>query len=234
MMKIQKSLLPFGVAGAAIVSVGWANPAHALVTVGTDLYDPVTNNFVQPSGISNTQFKAVAFTTDNSSWTLDAVRLSLTGFDSGDSPLIQIREDNAGDPGAALVDLGNPNPVPTSSGAIRNFTFTPTAAFTFNANTTYWLVLTATTASIYNWAELENNSVPPASTTQPWSFVGYEVQNETNPTWTSSSIQNAFQIEATEITPIPFAFTPIPGLIVSGIIGGVRRARNKAKRTVEA
>jgi hypothetical protein len=223
-MKTIMSALPLSAAGAAIAVASWAMPSHALTTIGNTLYDNGTNPFNQPTGISTTsQSKGVSFTTDSRAWSLNSVRLTLTGFDDGDSPLIQIRADNAGDPSTALVDLGNPNPPPDIEGEVKDFTFTPLSAFSFAPNTTYWLVLSATTSNIYNWVQLQNNRTP--TSTQGWSFNRYEFSTNGGTTWNTSSIQNAFQIDATEIAPVPFAFTPIPGLIVSGIIGAARRAR---------
>lgn len=224
-MKTLINALPLSVAGAAIAVASLATPTHALTTIGNELYNDGANPFSQPTGISTTsQSKAVAFTTDSRGWALNSVTLTLTGFDDLDSPLIQIRADNNGDPSSTgLVTLGNPNPVPDEEGTVKDFTFTPLTAFEFAPNTTYWLVVASATDSIYNWAALSRNTTP--TSTQNWTFSRYEFSTDRGATWRSSSIRNAFTIDATEIEGVPFAFTPIPGLIISGIIGGVRRAR---------
>ncbi|BAU15254.1 hypothetical protein LEP3755_58120 [Leptolyngbya sp. NIES-3755] len=256
MMKIKTDLLPLGVAGAAIVSLGWATPTHALAVFGNDIL-PITNtnstvindsNVDPNTGQPAPQRKAVGFTTDSRDWTLNNVTLGLVSLDSGDVPIVEIRSDNSGDPGTTVVTLSRTTALPGSGGR-RNFIFTPTAATTLSPNTTYWLYVSGGT---YNWFEngpvdqdgvaLEDangnalpGDLPTALNGSGWLSQGYKFTGNASLTWgTGNGLRNAFSIDADEITPIPFAFTPIPGLIVSGIIGGLKRARKKAIETVEA
>ncbi|GAP98318.1 hypothetical protein NIES2104_48730 [Leptolyngbya sp. NIES-2104] len=248
--------MPLGATGAAIVSMGWAIPAHALAVFGNNIL-PITNtnstvindsNVDPNTGQSSPQRKAVGFTTNSREWTLNTVTLGLVSLDLGDVPIVELRSNNNGDPGTTVVSLSRTTALPGNGGR-RNFIFTPTATTTLSPNTTYWLYLSGGT---YNWFEngpvdqdgvaLEDangnalpGDLPTALNGSGWSSQGYKFTGNGSLNWgEGNGLRNAFRIDATEITPVPFAFTPIPGLIVSGIIGGVRRARNKAKSTAEA
>ncbi|MGG6284425.1 PFE-CTERM domain-containing protein [Leptolyngbya sp. AN03gr2] len=254
-MKSKTSLLPLGAAGAAIVSLGWATPTHALSVIGNNLF-PISNTNTSSINDSNIdpatslpapQRKAVGFTTDSRTWAFNFADLGLVGLDASDAPIVELREDslsNPGNPGTAVVaTLGNFNPTPTGGG--RNvFRVTSTSGSVVLApNTTYWLYLAG---GAYNWYEngptdpvtglpTGPGDLPTALNSSGWAFVNYRFTGNGSLDWgAGNGIRNAFQIDADEITPIPFAFTPIPGLIVSGIIGGLRRARKKAIETVEA
>ncbi|MBD1844842.1 hypothetical protein H6F89_15855 [Cyanobacteria bacterium FACHB-63] len=240
MIKNATRFLPLGAVGATMVSMSWATPTYALTVFGTPL-NPfnITNASVINDQNSPPQQKAVGFTTDNQEWTLNSVTLSLLSYDTADIPfgVFEIRSNNpinGGQPGATHTILGNSNPTPTF-GAPGNFTFTPTGGNTTLApNTTYWLVATGTS---YSWTQ-NIDANPTASNGSGWTFLDYKFTGNGSPDWgIGNSVKNAFTIDATEITPVPFAFSPIPGLIVSGIIGGVKRARSKsrqAKGTAEA
>jgi len=247
-MKTLMSALPLSAVGAAIAVASLAMPTHALIVFGNNI-SPITNtnssvindsNIDPGSGLPAPQRKAVASTTDSRSWMFNSAVLGLVSYDSADAPIIEIRSDNNGDPGAPVITLGNPNPTPTNGGR-RNFTFTPTSGNTTLApNTTYWLYLSG---SSYNWFEngpvdgdgvaIEDSNgsslpgnLPSAQNSSGWTFVSYEFTGNGSPNWGSGNgLRNAFAIDATEIAPVPFAFTPIPGLIVSGIIGAARRVR---------
>lgn len=233
-MKTLMSALPLSAAGAAIAVIGWTLPASALTVVGNDLWAPTVppisfGNPVENSTVlDNNQKKAVSFTTDSRSWSLNFVRLSLLAYENTDNgAIVEIREnDSSSNPGSVLTTLINP--VAPSSGAVNNFNFA--GSFTFNPNTTYWLTLSSSLGDAYNWVKPQNTVDPTSS--QGWTYNGYKFLGANEATgggsgtvWTSSSIFNAFQVDATEIAPVPFAFTPIPGLIISGIIGAARRAR---------
>lgn len=232
-MKTLMSALPLSAAGAAIAVASLAMPTHALAVFGNQLYttNPISNN---SSGINNTaapnpQQKAVSFRTDSRAWTLNSVVLSLGQLDSADTPSIEIRaDDGIGNPAAtALFTLSNPA-LTDLVGDNDDFTFTATGGFNLAADTNYWLVVTGRS---YAWLRVGSGTLPsqtPAAlNSSGWtSPSGYKFTGEGSPTWgAGNGIRNAFQIDATEIAPVPFAFTPIPGLIVSGIIGAARRAR---------
>jgi hypothetical protein len=239
-MKTLLSTLPLSAAGAAIAVAGWMSPAFALTVVGNQLWEagspgppPVFGNPVQNSTVlDDNQKKAVSFTTDSRTWSLDSIRLSLLAYESNDNGAIfELRaNDNSGDPGSLLLTFANP-PAP-SSGEVNNFNLT--GSFTFNPNTTYWLVLSSSLGDAYNWVKPQLTVAPTSS--QGWTYNGYKFLGAseasgggTGTVWTNSGIFNAFEVNATEITPIPFAFTPIPGLIVSGIIGGIKRSKKSRK-----
>ncbi|WP_190379751.1 choice-of-anchor R domain-containing protein [Leptolyngbya sp. AS-A5] len=239
--------------------MSWATSANALVTFGNQA--PITNtnasvindNNNDPStGQLSPQRKAVGFTTDSRNWTLNGVTLGLLSYDSADNAIIEIRSDSGGSPGTTLLTLNRPAIIPGGGGR-RYFTFTPSGSNVLAANTTYWLYVSG---SSYSWFEngpvdpitgeaqedASGNALPgPLPTAQNgsgWQFVDYKFTGNGSLNWgPGNGVRNAFSIDASEITPVPFAFSPIPGLIVSGIIGGVKRARSKshqAKSTAEA
>ncbi|MBD1823234.1 hypothetical protein H6F51_12170 [Cyanobacteria bacterium FACHB-DQ100] len=247
MIRNATRLLPLGTVGATIVGMGWAVPSQALDVYGNTLYVPINSD--NGSGINTgnpTQLKAVSFRTDNRDWTLNSVALSLREFTSADTAAMQIRTNLPEDP-SNPSDTDNPsdtilytliNPTVPGNGATNNFVFTAPGGSTLLANTTYWLVVTGNS---FSWANTINNDLPVAQNGSGWSSsptATYRFQGTGSPTWSAGDgIRNSFRIDASEITPVPFAFSPIPGLIVSGIIGGVKRARSKsqqAKSTAEA
>lgn len=239
MTKLRSSILPIGAAGVAIAAISWATPSHALITLGNQLYNASTNPFDgatgETTGISaNIQQKAVAFNTGSTGWQINAITATLVGYENLDAPLIQLRaDDGAGNPAstAILTFALPPSPAPTSAGNIGNFTFSASSAVPLAPNTTYWLLFSTSTSRIYNWVALNNfpSSVP--TSTQGWNFTGYKFSDDGAVTWQSSTVQNAFNIDA---TPVPFGFTPIPGLIVSGFIWGANRLRRSRSNAIRA
>jgi hypothetical protein len=228
MMKIKTNLLPLSVVGAAISAFGWATPTHALTVFGNPL-----NPSPGGAGIDGTLTRAVNFRTSASDWTINSVVLSLSNIDAGDVPIVEIRGNSGTAPDSTVVaTLINPSFTGLAN-VVDNFTFNASGV-ALTANTDYWLVVSGEN---FSWSR-STGSLPTASNGSGWtSPSGYRTSLD-GTTWGASGNNatnaNAFQIDANEITPIPFAFTPIPGLIVSGIIGGVRRARNKARRAIEA
>lgn len=257
-MKRLMSTLPLSAAGAAIAVASLANPVHALAVFGNNI-TPITNtnstvindsNVDPNNGLPAPQRKAVGFTTDNRGWFLNKVTVGLVSLDSADSPIVEIRSDSSGTPGTTVVSLSRVTTLPGNGGR-KNFDFAPTTATTLLANTTYWLYLSGNT---YNWFEngpvdangdavedINGNALPgndPAAINgSGWLSQGYKFTGNGSVNWgTGNGLKNAFAIDATEITPVPFAFTPIPGLIISGIIGSVKRTRKSrnAKGVAEA
>ena len=101
--------------------------------------------------------KSVSFTLPSGdSYNLDNVVLRLdSNYDTGDVPVLTIRNDGGGTAGSTiLANFTNPTPLATAA----DYTFTPTSSFAFQPSTTYWLSLNAS-AGAFNWrASLGNPS----------------------------------------------------------------------------
>ncbi|MGV2388718.1 MAG UNVERIFIED_CONTAM: hypothetical protein LVR29_11715 [Microcystis novacekii LVE1205-3] len=76
-----------------------------------------------------------------------------------------------------------------------NYTFTPTAPFTFTAGTKYWLYVTSSSGSM-SWTGSNPSKTPTGIATSS----GNRVSNNSGVVFGNSSVFNSFQINATEIT----------------------------------
>jgi hypothetical protein len=132
---VLASTLAFsGSASAATLIGNYSNGSNAGYTI--DTAQGIVTGFTLPTG---------------SNYNLDDIKLRLFGYNSSvDTPLLQIYADSTkastNPNGAALQSVTFTNPTSTSD-AIGDFTFTPTSAFTFLADTRYWLSLSNSTNS---------------------------------------------------------------------------------------
>ena len=151
--------------------------------------------------------------------------LRLQDYETGDAPLVQIRNDVGGsDPGSTVL-ANFTNPTPQGVG-VFNYTFTPTSPLTFTAGTKYWLYVAGTSGS-FSWRSSNPSKTPTGIATSS----GARVSGDGGATFGNSSVLNSFQINATEITG-PVARTPEPSAIAAlslfglGLLG-VKSRRNK-------
>ena len=174
--------------------------------------------------MSTTGIKALAFTLPaGNNYSLDNAILRLGSYETGDAPLVQIRNDVGGsDPGSTVL-ANFTNPTPQGEG-VFNYTFTPTGPLTFTAGTKYWLYVTSASGE-FSW----NASGP--STTPTGIATSSGARFASGASFFDSTVFNSFQINATEITG-PVASTPEPGAIAAlslfglGLLG-VKGRRNK-------
>ena len=175
--------------------------------------------------MDTTTIKALAFTLPaGNNYSLDNVILRLENYETGDAPLVQIRNDVGGsDPGSTVL-ANFTNPTPQGVG-VFNYTFTPTSPFTFAAVTKYWLYVN--TIGQFFW----NASKPGQTPTGIATSSGFKFSNDSGSSFVDSDVLNSFQINATEITG-PVASTPEPSAIAAlslfglGLLG-VKGRRNK-------
>ena len=207
---------------SSLVLMGGVNPVRAAVLIG----NLPQNNDDGGSGISTNAVKALAFTLPaGNNYSLENAILRLGGYATGETPLVQIRNDVGGsNPGSTvLASFTNPTGL---GAAISNYTFTPTAPFTFTAGTKYWLYVTSTDGSFF-WSASDPGITPTGIATSS----GRRFSTDSGASFSDSSTLNSFQINATEITS-PVARTPEPGAIAAlslfglGLLG-VKGRRNK-------
>ncbi|TRV05235.1 MAG: PEP-CTERM sorting domain-containing protein [Microcystis wesenbergii Mw_MB_S_20031200_S109] len=172
--------------------------------------------------IPGSTVKATAFTLPaGNNYSLDNAILRLGDYESGDVPLVQIRNDVGGsDPGSTVLTSFT-NPTAQGSG-IFNYTFTPTAPFTFIAGTKYWLYVQSSSGS-FEW----RFSVPSTTPTGIATSSGNRLSN--GGSFVNSSFFNSFQINATEITG-PVASTPEPTAIAALSLFGLGLLGIKGRR----
>ena len=199
---------------------GGVNPVRAAVLIGNL---PQTNDD-DSSGISTSNVKALAFTLpagNNSS--LDNAILRLGDYETGDNPLVQIRNDVGGSNPGSTVLATFTNPTAQGLG-VFNYTFTPTGPLTFAAGTKYWLYVTSTSGG-FDWSA----SIPGITPTGIATSSGARVSNDSGASFFPSFLFNSFQINATEITG-PVASTPEPGAIAALSLFGLGLLGVKGRR----
>jgi hypothetical protein len=187
--------------------------------------------------ISPAQSVVTAFTLPTgSNYNLDDIKLRLIAYNSSvDTPLLQIYADSTkastNPNGAALQSVTFINPTSTSNAA-GDFTFTPTSAFTFLADTRYWLRLSNSTDE-FGWT-LPTSPITPTGISGITSD-GYLLSVGTS--YLSASNTSIFQINATAAgaaTAVPEP-TSLPGYIVllGGLLAGRKIVKSRAATKVD-
>jgi hypothetical protein len=242
-MNHRQSLKKMGGLTALLFStLAISNPAHALTLLGN--YATATNNEAPISSIG--AFNGLNFQAalgfdlpSGSDYTLDNISLRLDGYNTFDNL-------GFGNPDfAALTIFSDPsrtsnNPIglttaytstrfiyPNSnSNSVANFIFEPTNSipFTFLANTRYWVLIDTDEGFFRAIGNLGQANSPTGIATNPL----IKFSNDNGSSYTSGEFFNTFEINATEVTPIPFEFNPAYGL---GILGGVWLVRKGLKKS---
>ena len=184
---------------AALAVLALAVPEQAEAQTDTTF---ISNSDQLASSVLASQIRATAFTTGSNSggYGLSSVDVYV-GIQSGTvTPLVEIYEDNAGNPGALHATLSNPATVTDSSA--NTFTATNT---TLSATTTYWLV-TSNSATISNPTDPGRGfevSVIPNTTADTGAATGWSIGNGrfksgiNQAAWANSSNRIIFTIRGT-------------------------------------
>ena len=219
MKTLPISLVLAGISSSFVLA-GGVNPVRAAVLIGNL---PQTNDDAS-TFLDTTGIKALAFTLPaGNNYSLDNAILRLGDYETGEAPLVQIRNDVGGsDPGSTVL-ANFTNPTPQGVG-VFSYTFTPTGPLTFTAGTKYWLYVTSASGE-FSW----NASGPSTTPTGIATSSGARFSSESGANFYPSSTFNSFQINATEITG-PVASTPEPGAIAALSLFGLGLLGVKGRR----
>lgn len=140
-----KSALPYRHDAFGMIAI--ALSSHAAV-----LSDDLSNTTTGSDVVSGDTLLAADFSTGSSSWTLSSATLLLQ-MDTIGTVGLDLYSDNSGIPGTLLGSLVSSR---TYSSSLAAVSFTA-SGLTLNADTTYWLVLAASSGS-FEWAWTQTNS----------------------------------------------------------------------------
>ena len=163
---------------------------------------PPTNDTNTTADVDNLRWKALSFAMPaGQSANLGLLTVRLGGYSLlTDVPIFEIRDHTGSttSPGPnILASFAAPGPGPDT--AIRNYTFTPTSAFTLQAGTSYWLVARGpdSTSSVY-W----RGSSPAITPTGIATYGGQSLfTTNAGSTWSASATINSFEL--LDIVPEP-------------------------------
>jgi hypothetical protein len=216
-----------GVTALAASVLAFSAPVQAVTLFGN--YSSVNDTALLK--LQNADQKAVGFTLPvGSDYTLNSITLRLANYNTtdGDAALLQIFADaprtSANPNGAILQSVVFNNPT-SNSNLFGNFVFTPQTPFTFLANTRYWLLVDRT-AGDFDWYGNFGPSLLPTSTLGIVSNR-YQLSNNDGFTYGNNTFFNSFQIDGTEVTAVPFEFSPALGV---GVLGAAFMVKKKLKK----
>jgi hypothetical protein len=179
------------------------------------------------NGGNNTQIegtngvgKAVGFTMGDTSYDLTSVTLRLfaAGDNALDKPLITLWTSDGNKPVAQVGDTFT-NPVSYTPTVSTNYTFTPVAPITLDANQSYFVVVRGIDATTsFQWLA-GTTSIPPTGVAATSGIYRFGL-NTSVPNYTgSSSVLNWFQIDGTAISniPEPSTYAALAGIAMLGL-----------------
>ena len=187
---------------AALAVLALAVPEQAEAQTDTTFI----SNSAQLSSFASSHIRATAFTTGSNSggYGISSVDVYLGPLGTA-TPLVEIYENNAGNPGTLFATLSNPATVTGSSA--NTFTATNT---TLLATTTYWLATSnsaATNGAGFSVSTRANNTADTGAA-MGWSIGDGKIkQVNTETTWTSTNSRTIFTIKG----PAPVTNNPAMG-----------------------
>jgi hypothetical protein len=190
---------------ALLISPGaWS----AVVISNDSVNDAVQTIFPGTGGIQGT--KGMGFTMGPLSFELDSVDLRLC-FDnvvagcfpaangSVGTPVLRLFSDAAGLPSNELLTFVNP----VFGFGIEDYTFVPSAPFTLNAGTAYWLVLHSEDGGDFSWLANNPQTIPAGAFA---SHLGMKTGGDApEPPTSSSTFLNIYAVHGTQVVPEPSA-----------------------------
>jgi hypothetical protein len=171
---------------------------------------------------------AQGFTTGSSLYVIDSVDLPLGVSGAGNgSPKLKIYSDNAGKPGTELeATFTNP-----TFGTQSLYNLSLATPFALSASTSYWMVLSDSTASSqtkFNWYYSDTFSSPTARNGSGLTFLAAARSLNGGSTWATNSAfaQTGISINA---TAVPEPTTYALATIATGMMAVVARRRKALK-----
>lgn len=206
-----------------LAALALPGPAGATLVLYSNLANANPNASV---GISSTKFAAASFTTDNNSYTLADVIVSLEGISGGEGVNVSLYSSTAGSPNANISPLGfvNDNVLSTSSFPQE---MVSGANLALTANTLYFIVLSGLSGS-------QNDANWESATTAPGSGITGNVtpimslSGNSGATWSTHIANSDFrpfvlQVDVNSTTPEPGTlFGALAGLGLVAL-GRIRR-----------
>ena len=247
----------FSVIGASFIFIGTATEsvsAISLIGNNTGTNPGISTGSTNLNVIDVNTALGIQFTTPNTiplGYQLNFITLKLANFKTSgsigtankDSFNLSILDNtsNLNPTGAALLSLSSSNLGISSGGNnVRDVKVTPVSNFIFAPTTTYWILLEASDATTtFNWVSNSNTSIPPGdgntySNISPTGSLGnvgavkYRSYDDNTVSFSNASEFSTFNVD---VTPVPFEFEPMAGLLVLGGLWGLNKLRNRKKDT---
>lgn len=199
-----------------LLSLLTARPATAQVTLLSNL-EAVP---LSATTISDTQQKAVAFTTGSTAYSFTSVQatLALASPVAGSSvvafDLYTPSTPGGSDPGTLLINLGTQN-VTNLNNTPTVYTFTPSSAFILNPNTRYVLLASYVSGDSGTWFGSNPATTPTARNGSGYSNVIYRVSTPGMPA-SNSTVFNLFAINGSSVAAVN---GPEPGTLALLVLG---------------
>lgn len=200
---------------AALCGLGFVAPAKADAV----RFNNLNAATVDADSIATYGPIAGSFSTAEYASTLTQLSFKLSGSSDNGSVTVQLLSDSSISPGSLLNTIGTINDTSLRSN-LANYSLTPATPFSLAANTRYWIRLTSNNSSA-NWAWSQDVSGP---------GVAREYIANTNGVFANSS-EAPYQMQVLTSTPEP-ASCGILGLAILGVIGAVRKSRQKKERRI--
>lgn len=186
--------------------VALAGASHAAIII-----DNYPTNDGSGRGLSNTQAQGMGFTMLGD-YTFDQVtlRFSTSTVAPPTSAVSVGIYSNSGSNKPETLLVGTTGPAEFLNNTAADYTYTPASAITFDAGTTYWLVVHYTSNHAFQWKQ-SDPQVDPSGTGAV--YFGNSFANPF-PNWDGGTFERGiFQLEGTPLNTVPEpGFLALPGL----------------------
>ncbi len=147
-------------------------------------------------------------------YTLDSVNLRLDFFDTDSVPVVALYNDSAGAPGTLLTTLTDP----AISVGTNTFSFTPSSAFTLNAGSAYWVVVSnnAAIADSFRWLTSTTPGITPTGIAASTGYIfAFSPPPPSGPL--DTTFQNSYSVIGTAVAvPEPGSMAMLLGMGLTG------------------
>jgi MYXO-CTERM domain-containing protein len=189
-----------------------ALPGSAGATV---LYDNLSNpNSLSSTSVSSTTWAANSFSTDNNTYHLSDVILSLEGISTTGTLTVSLYSSNNGIPPSPTSSLTTLGTISDSSLSTSSFTqqTVPGGGFTLSPNTMYFVVLSGSSVGAFDAAwERENGATGTGVAGQAWG-----ISTNAGSSWLMHTVSTDFQ---PYLMRVDATTTPEPGTVTGALAG---------------